>query len=81
MANCVAALLLWPYLAGVMGMDGPRAITFAGRFMSTPFGIELLKATGGDESLVVVLICVTGILVSHQSSLYLNATVPVFFLF
>lgn len=30
--------------------------------MSTPFGIQLLVATGGDSSLVVVLICITGIM-------------------
>ncbi|KAG0141649.1 hypothetical protein CROQUDRAFT_51402, partial [Cronartium quercuum f. sp. fusiforme G11] len=60
--NCALALLLWPFLARLMGMDGERAVTFVGRFMSTPFGIQLIDATGGDEGLEVVLICVTGIL-------------------
>ncbi|MBW0503283.1 hypothetical protein O181_042998 [Austropuccinia psidii MF-1] len=60
--NCALALLLWPWLAHKIGLAGERAITFSARFMSTPFGIQLLKATGGDDSLVVVLICITGIL-------------------
>ncbi|EGG00252.1 uncharacterized protein MELLADRAFT_73227 [Melampsora larici-populina 98AG31] len=60
--NCVVSLLLWCYLARVMGIEGDRGITFAARFMSTPFGIEFINATGGDETLVVVFICVTGIL-------------------
>lgn len=60
--NCIVSLLLWCYLARVMGIDGDRGITFAARFMSTPFGIEFINATGGDETLVVVFICVTGIL-------------------
>ncbi|KAH9818634.1 LrgB-like family-domain-containing protein [Melampsora americana] len=60
--NCVVSLLLWGYLARLMGIDGERAITFAARFMSTPFGIDFINATGGDTKLVVVLICVTGIL-------------------
>ncbi|MBW0515265.1 hypothetical protein O181_054980 [Austropuccinia psidii MF-1] len=59
--NCVMALLLWPWLAHKIGMTGEQAIAFSGRFMSTPFGIQLLVATGGDKSLVVVLICITGI--------------------
>ncbi|EGG07738.1 uncharacterized protein MELLADRAFT_52361 [Melampsora larici-populina 98AG31] len=60
--NCVISLFLWPFLANKMGMNGDHSITFAGRFMSTPFGIEFIKATGGDQSLVVVLICFTGII-------------------
>ncbi|CAH7668958.1 LrgB-like family-domain-containing protein [Phakopsora pachyrhizi] len=60
--NAAISLLLWPLVARQMGIQGERAITFAGRFMSTPFGIQLLVATGGDTSLVVVLICITGIL-------------------
>ncbi|KNZ61451.1 hypothetical protein VP01_1399g2 [Puccinia sorghi] len=59
--NCVVSLLLWPWVASKMGMAGDRAITFAARFMSTPFGIQFIVATGGDSSLVVVLICITGI--------------------
>ncbi|KAH9442447.1 hypothetical protein Pst134EB_028697 [Puccinia striiformis f. sp. tritici] len=59
--NCVVSLLFWPWVAAKMGMSGDRAITFAARFMSTPFGIQFIVATGGDNSLVVVLICITGI--------------------
>ncbi|KNF02758.1 hypothetical protein PSTG_04044 [Puccinia striiformis f. sp. tritici PST-78] len=59
--NCVISLLFWPWVAAKMGMSGDRAITFAARFMSTPFGIQFIFATGGDNSLVVVLICITGI--------------------
>jgi len=59
--NCVLSLLFWPWVASKMGMAGDRAITFAARFMSTPFGIQFIVATGGDSSLVVVLICITGI--------------------
>lgn len=59
--NVVVSLLFWPWLAHKMGMAGDRAITFAARFMSTPFGIQFIVATGGDNSLVVVLICITGI--------------------
>ncbi|KAH9442448.1 hypothetical protein Pst134EB_028698 [Puccinia striiformis f. sp. tritici] len=59
--NCVVSLLFWPWVAAKMGMSGDRAITFAARFMSTPFGIQFIFATGGDSSLVVVLICITGI--------------------
>ncbi|PLW07190.1 hypothetical protein PCANC_17389 [Puccinia coronata f. sp. avenae] len=59
--NCVVSLLFWPWVAAKMGMAGDRAITFAARFMSTPFGIQFIVATGGDNSLVVVLICITGI--------------------
>ncbi|KAH9448863.1 hypothetical protein Pst134EA_028155 [Puccinia striiformis f. sp. tritici] len=59
--NCVMSLLFWPWVAAKMGMSGDRAITFAARFMSTPFGIQFIFATGGDNSLVVVLICITGI--------------------
>ncbi|KAH9442722.1 hypothetical protein Pst134EA_031599 [Puccinia striiformis f. sp. tritici] len=57
----VWSLLFWPWVAAKMGMSGDRAITFAARFMSTPFGIQFIFATGGDSSLVVVLICITGI--------------------
>ncbi|EFP79281.1 uncharacterized protein PGTG_05602 [Puccinia graminis f. sp. tritici CRL 75-36-700-3] len=61
MPNCAVSLLFWPWVASKMGMAGDRAITFAARFMSTPFGIQFIVATGGDNSLVVVLICITGI--------------------
>ncbi|KAI9617858.1 hypothetical protein H4Q26_012722 [Puccinia striiformis f. sp. tritici PST-130] len=64
--NCVVSLLFWPWVAAKMGMSGDRAITFAARFMSTPFGIQFIVATGGDNSLVVVLICITGIFVSRH---------------
>ncbi|OAV91737.1 hypothetical protein PTTG_27898 [Puccinia triticina 1-1 BBBD Race 1] len=59
--NCALSLLLWPWVASQMGIAGDRAITFTARFMSTPFGIQFIVATGGDNSLVVVLICITGI--------------------
>ncbi|OAV94522.1 hypothetical protein PTTG_26981 [Puccinia triticina 1-1 BBBD Race 1] len=61
--NCALSLLLWPWVASQMGIAGDRAITFASRLMSTPFGIQFIVATGGDNSLVVVLICITGIFV------------------
>ncbi|KAG0150467.1 hypothetical protein CROQUDRAFT_58174 [Cronartium quercuum f. sp. fusiforme G11] len=60
--NCAFALLLCPYLARIMGIDGQGALIFVGRFMSTPLGIEEMRALKGDQGLVVVLICVTGIL-------------------
>lgn len=50
-----------------MGMDGQRALVYVARFMSTPLGIEEMRALKGDQSLVVVLICVTGILVSART--------------
>ncbi|KAH9815891.1 hypothetical protein DFH28DRAFT_1095144 [Melampsora americana] len=54
--NCLISLFLWPFLANKMGMNGDHSITFAARFLSTPFGIEFIKATGGDQSLVAVII-------------------------
>lgn len=60
--NCAVSLLLWPYLSRLMGIAPDRGVSFAGRFLSTPFGIQMLSAVRGDQSLVVVLICVTGIL-------------------
>ncbi|EGG06365.1 uncharacterized protein MELLADRAFT_86531 [Melampsora larici-populina 98AG31] len=60
--NCAVSLLLWPYMSHRMGIAPDRGVSFAGRFLSTPFGIQMLSAVRGDQSLVVVLICVTGIL-------------------
>ncbi|EGG08380.1 uncharacterized protein MELLADRAFT_84905 [Melampsora larici-populina 98AG31] len=62
--NCVLSLLLWPYLARQIGLLPEQAIDWAGRSMSAPLALELLKATKGDRNLGAVLVYLTGIAVT-----------------
>ncbi|PWN45476.1 hypothetical protein IE81DRAFT_336260 [Ceraceosorus guamensis] len=60
---CAAlSLFLWPYIAYLMGMNEVHALAFSARFMSTPLAIELANNIGADESITIVLVCVTGII-------------------
>ncbi|KAJ1025881.1 hypothetical protein NDA16_002507 [Ustilago loliicola] len=58
------SLFVWPTLAGAIGIAPERALAFASRFMSTPLAIELSLTIGADESITVVLVVITGILIS-----------------
>ncbi|KAJ1023319.1 hypothetical protein NDA18_004846 [Ustilago nuda] len=58
------SLFLWPTVAGVIGIAPERALAFASRFMSTPLAIELSLTIGADDSITVVLVVITGILIS-----------------
>lgn len=62
--NCVLSLLLWPYIARQIGILPAQAIDWAGRSMSAPLALELLKATRGDRNLGAVLVYLTGITVT-----------------
>lgn len=60
---CVAlSLFFWPTIAALIGLDQQRALAFAARFLSTPLAIELIQTLRGDESITVVLVCITGII-------------------
>ncbi|GAC95879.1 hypothetical protein PHSY_003457 [Pseudozyma hubeiensis SY62] len=58
------SLFVWPTIAAVIGIAPERALAFASRFMSTPLAIELSLTIGADESITVVLVVITGILIS-----------------
>uniref|UniRef100_V5EUR0 LrgB-like protein n=2 Tax=Kalmanozyma brasiliensis (strain GHG001) TaxID=1365824 RepID=V5EUR0_KALBG len=58
------SLFLWPTVAAAIGIAPERALAFASRFMSTPLAIELSLTIGADESITVVLVVITGILIS-----------------
>lgn len=58
------SLFVWPTVAARMGIAPERALAFASRFMSTPLAIELSLTIGADESITVVLVVITGILIS-----------------
>ncbi|TKY88556.1 hypothetical protein EX895_002545 [Sporisorium graminicola] len=58
------SLFVWPTVASSIGIAPERALAFASRFMSTPLAIELSLTIGADESLTVVLVVITGILIS-----------------
>lgn len=58
------SLFVWPTVAGAIGIAPERALAFASRFMSTPLAIELSLTIGADESITVVLVVITGILIS-----------------
>ncbi|CBQ69415.1 conserved hypothetical protein [Sporisorium reilianum SRZ2] len=60
----VLSLFVWPTVASSIGIAPERALAFASRFMSTPLAIELSLTIGADESLTVVLVVITGILIS-----------------
>ncbi|CAO1632128.1 unnamed protein product [Sympodiomycopsis kandeliae] len=56
------SLFVWPVIASLMGLDQIRALAFAARFMSTPLAIQLVNTLGGDESITVILVVLTGII-------------------
>lgn len=58
------SLFVWPTVAAQIGIAPERALAFASRFMSTPLAIELSLTIGADESITVVLVVITGILIS-----------------
>ncbi|PWY98961.1 hypothetical protein BCV70DRAFT_224003 [Testicularia cyperi] len=58
------SVFVWPSLAHVFGIAPERALSFASRFMSTPLAIELSLTIGADESITVILVVITGILIS-----------------
>ncbi|SNX86427.1 uncharacterized protein MEPE_05136 [Melanopsichium pennsylvanicum] len=58
------SLFVWPTVAANIGIAPERALAFASRFMSTPLAIELSLTIGADESITVVLVVITGILIS-----------------
>ena len=58
------SLFVWPTVAGAIGIAPERALAFASRFMSTPLAIELSLTIGADESITVVLVVITGIVIS-----------------
>ncbi|KAH9821687.1 LrgB-like family-domain-containing protein [Melampsora americana] len=62
--NCVLSLLLWPYLARQIGVLPEQAMDWAGRSMSAPLALELLKATRGDRNLGAVMVYLTSIAVT-----------------
>lgn len=62
--NCSLSLLAWPFVARHLDVLPSQAIDFAGRSMSAPLALELLKAVGGNKNLGVVLVYMTGIAVS-----------------
>lgn len=70
---CAAlSLFVWPWIAGLYGMDSTRALAFAGRFMSTPLAIELVETVRGDESICVILVVVTGIVAAILKDYYFH---------
>ncbi len=58
------SLFVWPTVASSIGIAPERALAFASRFMSTPLAIELSLTIGADESITVVLVVITGIVIS-----------------
>lgn len=58
------SLFAWPSIAYLIGIAPERALAFASRFMSTPLAIELSLTIGADESITVILVVITGILIS-----------------
>lgn len=56
------SLFFWPLVASLMGLDQIRALAFAARFLSTPLAIQLVNTLGGDESITVILVVLTGII-------------------
>lgn len=58
------SLFVWPTIAANIGIAPERALAFASRFMSTPLAIELSLTIGADESITVVLVVITGIVIS-----------------
>ncbi|GAA97925.1 uncharacterized protein L969DRAFT_25661 [Mixia osmundae IAM 14324] len=69
--NCALALFLWPLLARAIGLPLAIAAAFAGKFTSTPLGIEIAAALGADQGIEVVIIVVVGIVVVLLSPLAL----------
>ncbi|MBW0469924.1 hypothetical protein O181_009639 [Austropuccinia psidii MF-1] len=72
--NCALSLLVWPLIARKLGILSAQALCFAGRSMSAPLALELFKELGGDRNLGVVMIYLTGIVVTV-------ARTPIFRLF
>ncbi|MGR6158354.1 LrgB family protein, partial [Klebsiella pneumoniae] len=58
------SLFVWPSIAHLIGIAPERSLAFASRFMSTPLAIELSLTIGADESITVILVVITGILIS-----------------
>ncbi|KAI3487254.1 hypothetical protein L1887_48838 [Cichorium endivia] len=58
------SVFVWPTVAGAIGIAPERALAFASRFMSTPLAIELSLTIGADESMTVILVVVTGIVIT-----------------
>lgn len=58
------SLFVWPTVAAAIGIAPERALAFTSRFMSTPLAIEMSLTIGADQSITVILVVITGILIS-----------------
>ncbi|KAK9709927.1 hypothetical protein K7432_008728 [Basidiobolus ranarum] len=58
----VSSLFLYPLVAGAIHITPPRALSFAGRAVTTPLAINIETVLGGDVGMTVVFVILTGII-------------------
>ncbi|ORX96993.1 hypothetical protein K493DRAFT_314275 [Basidiobolus meristosporus CBS 931.73] len=58
----VSSLFLYPLVAGAIQITPPRALSFAGRAITTPLAINIETVLGGDVGLTVIFVILTGII-------------------